>query len=373
MILVMISLLSSLLFAWTNYTNVYVAKKVLLDSYPQCAAQIEEGVMAVIENEPYDAVLGEPLNFHCDTLTCPAYDPHYCQTSIKRCPSEVKAGEVKSDAKVLCNCGQAKKLAEAITYFIAKYDPMNLMINENASCREGFDRAVEDAIQSGNETWSVKFKCAGPNREFAFTSQKMFELVSGAESFAFAEAYTGSQPWFCYTLGSAEDGNSGQTFGTKKDGELCSSNTECESAFCNHNVCCSGEVCCPVPGKNGYPCDQGEVCSDTYTCKALNTQNGERCDYDEECLSGNCAPGSAKSQPQYCCNAGANYCCASNEDCVAGEECISNACTYTGKTGGQQSNYTNQTGNGTAVQSEKCLPIAILGIVLSALYAINKK
>ncbi len=345
-------------FAWSDYTNVVVAKLVLLDSYPKCAAQIEEGALLPSQNEVVDTVLGEAANLHCDTLTCPAYDPAYCQTDVKTCASESMAGKIKSSAKVDCNCEQAKLLAESITYYIAKYDPMNLMVREK--CHFEFDDTVEKAMRDGATTWQVDFNCSGPVRTFSFSSQKYSEMLYNAKTFAFAEAHTGTQPWFCYDLG--QPGQGGVLKGT---GELCAKSDDCESGHCNNNVCCNAEICCASPGVKGFPCNQGEKCGGDYTCMAINAQNGDKCSYDEECVTGNCKPGSATSANKYCCNAGNNYCCISNSDCTSDQECKNNICSSKIFAG----NNTNHSGNGgTTIPPEKgCLPFAILLAALGGL------
>ena len=352
-------------FAWTEYTNVIVAKLVLLNSYPMCAAQIEEGAAAPLKEEVVDPILGEPVNMHCDTLACPAYDPRYCQMNAKTCPSETVAGEIKSSAKTECDCDQARTLAKAITYYIAKYDPMNLMINEK--CHTEFDQAVEDAMRNGGSEWNVNFECSAPNKTFTFNSKKFDEMVAGTKSFAFAEAYSGSHPWFCYTLGKPSE-NQGKLKGI---GDICTKNEECMSGHCNNNVCCNAEVCCPVPGIKGFPCNQGEKCNSEYTCEPVNAKNGERCDYDEECMSGNCRPGSATFANKYCCESGKDHCCATGADCLSNEECRNNVCVeklFVPK------NETNATTNGTAKpEGGLCPSIAVLLMSFGGLAILGSK
>ncbi len=360
--------MASLAFGWTNYTNQYVAKQVLLESYPQCIDQIKEGVLLPIANEPYDEVLGEPANLHCDTLMCPAFDPNYCTTESKTCASESKAGEVKSSAKGLCNCEQAKKLSEAITYFISKYNPMNLMINEK--CGDEFDQAVEDAVKSGNETWSVEFQCSAPNRVFEYNSKKFNEMITSAASFAFAEAFSGSSPWFCYTLGaSAHDEENGEEAVLKPDGAFCAKSSDCESGYCNNNVCCSGDVCCPVPGVKGYPCENGEVCSDKYTCIQVNLLNGAKCDDDAECISGNCKPGTKSSINRFCCAAGNEFCCASDDDCLSYEKCESNTCIEIKQEIEPEINESALTPEEQEeIKRETCISLSIIIFIAGSLY-----
>ncbi|MEM3364510.1 MAG: hypothetical protein QXS93_03305 [Candidatus Micrarchaeia archaeon] len=353
----------ALSFAWTEYTSATVAKLVLLESYPECAAQIEEGAILPYKEEQVDPVLKEPVNFHCDTLTCPAFDPKYCQTSVKTCQSETMAGKMKNYAKKACNCEQAKLLAQAITYYIAKYNPMNLMVNEE--CRDEFNNELEKAIRSGQPQWEVRFQCNAPNREFVFTSQRYNEMLYNARTFAFAEAYSGSQPWFCYTLG--KPGN-GAGSGLKNTGALCAKNSECKSGRCSNNVCCDADICCPVPGVKGYPCGQGEKCSSDYTCVPVNARNGEKCDYNEECQSGNCRPGSGASvSTRYCCGAGNEFCCASNSDCASGHECKNYACVA--KPFVPQS---NNTPGEEEQKSQGCLPIAVLLAVVGGLFIYDR-
>lgn len=364
LILALMVTLVGLSFAWTDYTNVVVAKLVLLDSYPRCAAQIEEGALAPLRNEVPDAELGEAANLHCDTLTCPAYDPKYCVTANKTCMSETMAGKVKSYAKGECNCEQAKRLAEAITYYIAKYDPMHLMIREK--CHEEFNNEVEKAIRSGAPAWEVKFKCTAPSREFVFSSQKYGEMLYGAKTFAFAEAYSGTQPWFCYNLG--QPGTDGAL---KRVGALCSKNAECESGKCSNNVCCNAEVCCPSPGVKGFPCNRGERCNSEYTCELISAGNGETCTYDEECASGNCKAGSGgTTSRKYCCSAGNSYCCVSDSDCATDEECKGNVCK-------QKlfipTNNTTQAGNGEEKPpATGCLPFIVLLAAFGGMFLLGK-
>lgn len=369
-IFALLVILLSLGFSWTNYTNQYVAEQVLLQSYPQCMDEIREGALRPIINEPYDEVLGEPENMHCDTLTCPAFDPNYCQTGPKSCKSESRAGNVKSEAKELCDCEQAAKLSEAITYFISKYDPMNLMINEQ--CGDEFDQAVEDAIRSGDEMWSVNFQCSAPNRVFEYDSKKFDEMIYSASSFAFAEAFSGSNPWFCYNIGPSPhtENESSQENELKKNGEFCSASSDCESGFCNNNVCCSSDVCCPVPGVKGYPCEEGEVCSDEYTCSPINLMNGIECDYDAECLSNNCKPGTKSSVNKYCCQKGNEYCCASNSDCLANEECMDNVCvTVESEEGNETINNTGLTEEQKEeIEKETCVSLSIVMLIAGGLY-----
>ncbi|MGC9057818.1 MAG: hypothetical protein ACP5H8_01940 [Candidatus Micrarchaeia archaeon] len=363
---------------WSNYTTVYIAKAVLLESYPRCAEYIERGALTPIKNEAVDPILGEPINMHCDTLTCPAFDPNYCQTGLKSCASEVKSGEVKSEARPLCDCEQAEKLAEAITYFIAKYSPMNLMIRESKECREGFENAVEEAIKSGNTSWSIAYKCDMPDREFTFTSKKVNEIIDGAKSFAFAEAFAGTQKWYCYTLGGEIVNGSlvidNETEGLKEDGALCSSGLECMSGHCDNNVCCAdGKVCCPVPGVKGYPCKLGEVCNDKYTCEKIQLGMGEKCSYNEDCSSGNCRPGTRSVINKYCCANGNEYCCASDDDCLEGEVCNQSTCMPIPVEGQNQTNGGLTQEEIEEIKRETCIPIVILLGAALGLWAIAKK
>ncbi|MEM0438072.1 MAG: hypothetical protein QXU54_02110 [Candidatus Micrarchaeia archaeon] len=363
-------------YAWTNYTAVYVAKQVLLQDYPHCGDYIEEGVLEVIASEKADAALGEPVNMHCDTLTCPAFDPNYCQTGPKSCKSEVTAGEMKTRAKGMCDCAQAKQLAKAVTYFISKYNPMNLMVRESAACRNGFDGAVENAVRSGNKSWSVSYACDAPNRTFTFTSEKFNEMVFGAKSFAFAEAFAGTSPWYCYTLGGGHwsDNNSGGgQAAAKKAGELCARDDECQSGNCNNNVCCTeGEVCCPVPGLAGYPCSEGERCSDEYACRQIILGDGEVCNSNSECLSGNCKAGSRSALKRYCCAQGNEYCCANDNDCLASERCEQHACvSIIAETGTE-----NNEGTPEEEISQKllwCLPVILLAFLAAVGYVVMQR
>jgi len=339
--------------AWAPETSVYVAKQVLIDKYPGCALKIQEGVMEIYNEEIVDEFLGEPLNLHCDTMQCLAFSPLYCKTQDKSCPSESKAGNVKTDAQKLCDCEQAKELAKAITYFIAKYNPMNVMVNESTQCREYFNDAINTNIKNAEE-WNIEVQCDAPNMKFTFTKKKFEEVITNANSFAYANAFTGTSPWFCYTL-EHEEGYNG-SLNLKKEGELCISDVECESEYCNNKVCCSGGMCCPNPGVKGYPCLQGQICNDNYVCEYLQYSNGEECQYNEECASGNCAYNMLNSNA-YCTSSGANYGCENKDDCMSGYECIEYSCKYIPieKENGNEEEESN--GNGICL----VLPLILLG------------
>lgn len=374
--LLAIVILLQAVYAWTNYTAVYVAKQVLISDYPHCGDYIEDGVLGVIASEKVDAILGEPANMHCDTLACPAFDPKYCQTGPKSCRSEAIAGEMKTQAKGMCDCVQAKQLAKAITYFISKYNPMNLMVRESAACRNGFDSAVENALKSKNKSWSISYTCDAPNRTFTLTSEKFNEIILGAKSFAFAEAFVGANPWYCYTLGGGhwesnnEDGGQAPA---KKAGDLCARDDECQSGNCNNNVCCAeGKVCCLVPGLAGYPCSEGERCSNEYDCRQIMLGDGEACISNGECLSGNCKPGSRSAMKKYCCQQGNEYCCATDNDCLAGERCEMHVCVTT-ITENSTENNESTTQDEVPKKLLWCLPAILLAFLAAVGYVVMQR
>jgi hypothetical protein len=355
-------LMLSLTNAWTQDTSIYVAKQVLIERYPACALQIEQGVKEVYRTEVVDEFLGEPLNFHCDTMICLPFSPLYCNTQYKTCPSEAKAGNVKSEAQRLCDCEQAKGLAKSITYFIAKYNPMNVMVNESTYCREGFNNMVEENMKK--EEWSAEFQCDRPNMKFSFDSRRFNEVIINARTFALSSAFSGTSPWFCYTLETQENGNGGSRL--KKDGELCISNVECESDYCNNRVCCSGGICCPNVGIKGHPCLQGQICNENYVCEYLQYSNGEKCEYNEECYSGNCAYNMLNNQA-YCTYPGAMYGCISDEDCSINYDCVDYSCKYVPKEKEEKENGKEEIVNGNGM----CLILPL--ILLGGLFAWKKK
>ncbi len=311
--------------AWTQETSVYIAKQVLIEKYPACALQIEQGVKEVYQTEPIDPFLREPLNFHCDTMQCLAFSPLYCNTQVKTCPSENKAGSVKMDAQILCNCEQAKELAKAVTYFAAKYNPMNVMVNESVSCRNGFTGMIENNMKE-NE-WNIEYQCDAPNMIFTFNKKKFDEIITNTKGFAFANAFSGTNQWYCYTFGDEGEGKENETYQLKENGELCVSNIECESDYCNNRVCCESGTCCPNPEVKGHPCLQGQLCNENYMCEYLQYSNGEKCEHGEECSSGNCAYNMLNNQA-YCTTPEEMYGCVNDDDCLNYYECVEYSCKY---------------------------------------------
>jgi hypothetical protein len=309
--------------AWTQETSVYVARQVLIEKYPACALQIEQGVKDVYARESVDEFLGEPLNFHCDTMQCLAFSPVYCKMQDKSCPSESKAGNVKTNAQKLCNCEQAKELAESITYFIAKYNPMNVMVNESESCRNEFNEMVENNMKK--DEWSDEIQCDAPNMKFTFDKRRFNDIINSANSFAYGNAFSGTNPWFCYNLVEEEGYN--ESLELKENGDLCVSDVECESEYCNNRVCCAEGICCPNPNMKGHPCLQGQICNENYMCEYLQLNNGEECEYNEECSSGNCAYNMLNSDA-YCTYPDEMYGCGTDDDCVGNYECIEYSCKY---------------------------------------------
>ncbi len=363
-------LVLSLAFAWTPEFSVYVAKKALLDSYPLCVDEIREGALLPYD-DPVNADFGEPENLHCD-LNCPAYDPDYCNLQSRSCKSQVVAGQIKENAEHLCDCDQARELARAITYFIAKDDPLNRMVHEN--CSE-FDSQVEEMVFSGSSDWTVEVTCQAPNKTFTYTYENFEDLVSGARSFAFANAFSGTQQWYCYTLSGSAHSDEGDApiIKYKSNGELCNSDDECESNNCVNHVCCeSGRVCCPSPGVKGYPCQPGEVCTENYYCVGVSLENGQPCESDYECISGNCRPGSKSLSRFYCCEPGYSFCCVSDSDCLSNERCENNACVPREKEIIEHLNTTNDE-NSENQQSSNCLPFYILtGLAVMGYYVKGK-
>ena len=304
--------------AWTQETSVYIAKQVLIEKYPGCALEIEQGVKNVYNTEKTDMFLGEPENMHCDTMQCLAFSPLYCKTQNKTCQSESKSGSVKTEAQELCDCDQAEKLSEAVTYFISKYNPFNVMVNESAQCKNDFNNAVNFHIK--NETnWNIEIQCDSPNIKLTFDKKRFDEIITNAKSFAFGNAFAGTNPWYCYTLDINNETEQNQL---KNNGELCVSNTECESDYCNNRVCCAGGLCCPNPEVKGYPCMQGQKCNNQYICEYLEYSSGNKCQYSEECSSGNCAYNMIGDNA-YCTSQGESYGCLNNNDCLSGYECKS--------------------------------------------------
>jgi hypothetical protein len=352
----------SLANAWTENTSIYVARQILIERYPACALQIEQGVKEVYQTEVVDEFLGEPLNFHCDTMMCLAFSPLYCKTQDKGCPSEAKAGNVKSEAEKLCNCEQAKKLAKSITYFIAKYNPMNVMVNESTYCRDGFNNMVEENMRK--EEWSEEFQCDSPNMKFSFDNRKFNEVIINARTFAFSGAFVGTNPWFCYDL-EHEEGYNGITE-LKEDGELCVSDVECKSEYCNNRVCCAGGICCPNPLLKGHPCLQGQICNENFVCEYLQYSNGEICEYNEECYSGNCAYNMLNNQA-YCTYPGAMYGCKINEDCLIDYECIDYSCKFVPREKDEEEDREDIEKNGNGI----CLILPL--ILLGGLFVWKKK
>lgn len=350
--LLIIILTFSAINAWTQETSVYVARQVLIEKYPACALQIEQGVKDVYAREVVDEFLGEPVNFHCDTMQCLAFSPLYCKTQDKSCPSESKAGSVKTEAQRLCDCEQAKKLAESVTYFIAKYNPMNVMVNESKYCRDGFNEMVERNMRK--EEWSEEFQCVIPNMKFSFDSRRFNEVITSASRFAFANAFTGTHPWFCYTLEEEEGYN--ETLRLKKDGELCISNVECESEYCNNRVCCAEGACCPTPLVKGHPCLQGQICSENYMCEYLQLNNGDNCEFNEECSSGNCAYNMLNNEA-YCTYPGEMYGCKTNNDCLGNYECIEFSCKFIPVEREEEEEEKEINGNGICL----ILPLILVG------------
>lgn len=347
--------------AWTQETSVYVAKQVLIEKYPACALQIEQGVKDVYNTEKVDTFLGEPLNFHCDTMQCLAFSPIYCNTQVKTCPSESKSGSVKTEAQTLCDCAQAQKLAGAVTYFIAKYNPLNVIVNESTQCREDFNNAVNSQIRNESE-WNIEVQCDAPNMKLTFTKKKFDEVITNANSFAFGNAFSGTNPWYCYTI--EEDENNGTTQ-LKENGALCVSNIECKSDYCNNRVCCSGGLCCPSPNVKGYPCMQGQVCNSEYVCEYLEYSNGNECQYSEECSSGNCAYNMLGNNA-YCTAPGESYGCENNDDCLSGYECTFNSCKFVPV----NNNETDQNGNDNNNGNGICLVLPL--IIVGGLFAWKK-
>lgn len=342
--------------AWTEETSVHVAKKVLIEKYPACALQIQQGVKEVYSEEKMDNFLGEPLNFHCDTMQCLAFSPLYCKNQDKSCPSESKSGNVKTGAQKLCDCEQAKELAKSITYFIAKYNPINVMVNESTQCKEDFNNAINMKLKNESD-WNIEVECTNPNIKLTFTKKKLNEVITNANSFAYANAFSGTSPWYCYTI-EYEEGN--ESTSLKSDGELCTSDVECESDYCNNRVCCSGGMCCPNPEVKGYPCLQGQICNDNYVCEYLQYSNGEECLYGEECTSGNCAYNMLGNNA-YCTSPGKSYGCVGKEDCSQGYECFEYGCKYVPIE--KEENNGNENGNGEGI----CLVLPL--IVFSGLFA----
>lgn len=338
--------------AWTEETSVYVAKQVLIDKYPACALQIEQGVKNVYNTETVDTFLGEPLNMHCDTMQCLAFSPLYCKTQDKSCPSESKAGGVKSEAQTLCNCEQAQKLASAVTYFIAKYNPLNVIVNESTQCRNDFNNAINSQIKNQSD-WNIEVECDAPNMKLTFTKKKFDEVITNANSFAYANAFSGTNQWYCYTITSEEENGTTQL---KEDGQLCVSNIECKSDYCNNRVCCSGGMCCTNPGMKGAPCMQGQVCNSEYVCEYLQYANGNKCQYSEECSSGNCAYNMLGNNA-YCTSPGESYGCVNSDDCLNGYECSYNSCKFIPVNNNETENGETNNTNGICL----ILPLIILG------------
>lgn len=347
--------------AWTQETSIHVAKQVLIEKYPSCALQIEQGVKEVYKEEKNDEYLGEPVNFHCDTMTCLAFNPLYCNTKDKSCPSEIKAGNVKSLAQKECNCEQAKGLAKSITYYIAKYNPMNVMVNESIECRNEFNNQVNMNIKN-NEDWKIEVQCEKPNVKFTFDKKKFEEVINNAKGFVYANAFTGTSPWYCYTL---EEEGEEEIYGKlKDDGSLCVSDVECKSDYCNNKICCAGGMCCPNPNVKGYPCVQGQMCNENYVCEYLQYSNGEVCEYNEECYSGKCAFNMFGNNA-FCAPPGVSYGCVSNDDCYEGYECVEFGCKYVPSEKDKNGNK-EENGNGNGI----CLVLPL--IILTGLFVWRK-
>jgi hypothetical protein len=120
------------------------------------------------------------------------------------------------------------------------------------------------------------------------------------------------------------------------DGEACQQDAQCESAHCNHGLCCSGGNCCQVP--NDCPGDSGigMACDDTTTCQGTRgaimceafrcvTRNGVA--DDTACMRGMVANECGLYRPLSCTGAAeqtAPVCptaCRGDSDCDPGAHC----------------------------------------------------
>ena len=361
-ILLVLLILLPFMFAWSEEFSANVAVKALGDRYPRCIPSIVDGAKLPY-SQPVDPTLGEPSDLHCD-LNCPAYDPNFCNLNSKQCVSSVKAGQIKEEAEHLCDCEQASKLAEAITYFIAKEDPMNRMIKE--TCAESFYSQLDNLTKSSDPDWILNFHCNAPNKTFTFTREDYEELIYSARSFAFANAFSGTQQWYCYNLGGEfDDTNAENPAGNKSNGQLCYSENECLSGNCINHVCCEqGKTCCPSPGVKGYPCDPGNICSENYYCVPISLENGQVCESEYECMSGNCRPGSRSMDVQYCCDAGYTYCCQDNSDCLSNELCENHACVSKNQDVIETINETNDNDDNNNNKNSSCISVILIPLTL---------
>lgn len=124
----------------------------------------------------------------------------------------------------------------------------------------------------------------------------------------------------------------------KANGNICFSDSDCESNHCQNDICCgSGKICC---SSNAW-CSSGQECSSSYYCveKASEPKvgNGYTCDSNDDCESGWCSA-------YTCCKSG-EKCCQQTSHCssfhgLSGYECNSqNYCTQITKKSNGQSCY----------------------------------
>ncbi len=382
--------------AWGPETLKYVSEKVLLKYYPLCKGDIDAGAVQRIEADPQNATYGEPYKQHCDlqpSQLCPAHDAKWCETSVLHCQAPQEGAKWFTDAKVKKCCEQAKYLATAIFYHVESKFVFNNIVREDPSCHANYETDIDNAILENPESFSVTSNCTSPplnSPQNTFDEKSLADLVNYAEVSVIREGFqrsetTWQEPWYSYD--EAKCGLVIPEAAKLADGAACEFNANCTSAYCDHDVCCASGTCCPVPGAEGFPCETGMVCSQQFKCVEKRLADGKSCAQDIECASRYCETGTASGVKKYCCakTTGSEKCCASQNDCLAGQKCLDNVCVG-GSQPPQNATQTNQTtptnetappanetGGGEKKNSWCPIGFAVIGLGAASLFLAKRK